>query len=167
MRMTRVFAMLGAIAALTLLGARTDAQLQKRGAFSGIVGYHFENMSQVVQVDNDQWIWGGRYQGLFRSDTGEGFLHRTSVVCTALGQLKKGSMIHNSGDCAATDKDGDKAVWNWKCTACPGQGWAGDFQYTGGTGKYAGLKGGGTYQETNVLGTGNGWLALKGEWELP
>jgi hypothetical protein len=76
-------------------------------------------------------------------------------------------MIHNSGDCAATDKDGDKAMWNWKCTACPGQGWAGEFRFTGGTGKYAGLKGRGTYQETNVLGTGNGWSVLKGDWELP
>ncbi len=74
---------------------------------------------------------------------------------------------HNSGNCAATDKDGDKAMWNWKCTACPGQGRAGEFRFTGGSGKYAGLKGRGTYQETNVLGTGNGWSELKGEWALP
>jgi len=159
-------AMLVAVTALTFLGASADAQQLKRGSFSGIVGYHYP-MSQVAQVGDTHWIWGGMYNGALRSEVGDGFLHRTSVVCTALGELKDGSMIHNSGDCAATDMDGNKAMWKWKCTACPGQGWAGEFQFTGGTGKYAGLKGGGTYQETNVPGTGNGWSILKGEWELP
>ena len=166
MKITTGFAMMLALAAITFLGANADAQQSKHGTFSGIVGYHFPR-SQVVEVEKDHWIWGGRYDGAFRSDVSEGFLHRTAVVCTALGEYHKDSMTHNSGDCAATDKDGDKAIWNWKCTACPGQGWAGEFQFTGGTGKYAGLKGHGTYQETNVLGSGNGWTALKGGWELP
>ena len=88
MRHKLLFGSLTTSALVLVVGVIAEAQLPKRGAFSGIVGYRFP-MSQVVQVDNDQWIWGGMYQGAFRNDTGEGFLHRTSVVCTALGSSRR------------------------------------------------------------------------------
>ena len=49
-----------------------------------------------------------------------------------------------------TDKDGDKAflVWKGKDTS-PNVG-GGDFQWTGGTGKYSGIKGNNTYQYTGI-----------------
>jgi len=42
----------------------------------------------------------------------------------------------------------------------------GETQWTGGTGKYTGLKGRGTHQQT-VAGMGIGWSVWKGDWELP
>lgn len=116
----------------------------------------------LTELGRDHVVWGGTGTGAFRNDAGNGFLHAAVVVCTAAGEFKKGGFVKDGGDCVLTDKDGDKAVLMFKYT---GSG-AGETQWTAGTGKYAGLKGRGTYQQT-LAGPGIGWSVWKGEWELP
>jgi len=48
-----------------------------------------------------------------------------------------------------------------------GKGFEGDYQWTGGTGKYNGLKGNNTFRAFALPSTSQGYGLLKGEWQLP
>ena len=76
------------------------------------------------------------------NDAGSGFMHGTAWVCPGMNDLLKGVSLASQGYCIVTDKDGDKAfvAWKGRKETEPNKG-GGDFQWTGGTGKYTGLKG--------------------------
>ena len=73
----------------------------------------------------------------------------------------------NHGYCIITDKDGDKAFLTWKGKDTSPNVGGGDFQWTGGTGKYSGLKGNNTYRYTVISTTPAAWVIWEGEWQLP
>jgi hypothetical protein len=145
------------------LAPSVDAQqLPKRGSFTGIFGWHFP-ADGMMQVEKDHLMWGGVSYGAFRNDAGSGFLHQTGTRCTAVGEFKDGKVIRNRGECINTDNDGDRTFLTWQCTKCPD----GELTFTGGTGKYKGLKGRGTYREIWSGEAGLGWSHWAGDWELP
>ena len=43
----------------------------------------------------------------------------------------------------------------------------GDFQWTGGTGKFAGIKGNNTYRYTGIADTPGYSVVWEGKWQLP
>lgn len=156
------------VAALTtFVFAQTgNAQgLAKRGSFSGVFGWHVSS-GETIPVAKDHLVWGGVASGSFRNDAGAGFLHSSAAACTFSGEFRVDTVTRNNGDCVATDPDGDKVAMAWKCTTCPATG---EFQWTGGTGKYAGIRGRGTFVQTDAgpAGSNAGWSAWKGQWELP
>ena len=153
------------VAVLLCSAMNSEAQMAKSGDFSGVFRWTFP-LTQAVQIEKDRWIWGGLANGSFRNDAGEGFLHATATVCTALGEMNKTTVVHNNGDCAFTDKDGDKAFLMWQCVICPTDDFRGELKWTGGTGKYSGLIGKGTYQQATAA-PGNGWWMIKGNYQLP
>jgi hypothetical protein len=142
--------------------AQADA-LQKKGSFSGVFGWYISS-GETLEVAKDHLVWGGIASGAFKNDAGNGFLHASAVACTFSGGFKTDAVTRNGGDCMATDSDGDKLAMAWKCTTCPA---AGDFQFTGGTGKYAGIKGRASYTQVDAAGGKAGWSAWKGQYELP
>ncbi len=71
------------------------------------------------------------------------------------------------GVCVVTDKDDDKAFLAFNGTIDPDTGFNGDYQWTGGTGKYAGMKGNNTFRAIFIGATSEGRGALRGEWQLP
>ena len=141
-----------------------DAQeLAKRGSFSGIYGWHFP-ADGVMEVEKDHLMWAGVSRGAFRNDAGSGFLHQTGTRCTSVGEFKDGKVVRNRGECVNTDGDGDRTFLTWQCTTkCPD----GELTFTGGTGKYKGIKGRGTYRETWTSEVGLGWSQWTMEYELP
>jgi hypothetical protein len=155
---------LAAAVIVLLRGATAEAQLPKRGTYTGVYGWHF--VGEIMEVEKDHLMWGGESTGAFRNDAGDGFLHGAVVVCTSSGEFKKGSAT-NGGYCAVADKDGDQAFIEFKCAGSP---CTGEFQWTGGTGKYTGLKGRSWFQDV-IAGRGVhgfvGWDPWRGEWELP
>lgn len=162
----RMISFVVAVLTMFVFAQTGNAQgLAKRGSFSGVFGWHISS-GDTLQVDKEHLVWGGVASGAFRNDAGSGFLHSSVTACTFGGELRKEGVTRNGGDCVATDPDGDKAAMAWKCTVCPATG---EFQWTGGTGKYAGIKGRGTYVQTNAgpPGSSGGWSAWKGQWELP
>ena len=163
---TRTFTAL-TVAVLILLGGSMSgqAQMAKNGDFSGVGSFIFP-MTQLVEIDKERWLWGGLANASFRNDTGDGFLHATALLCAAFGEMKRTTVVRNNGECAFTDKDGDKAFMTWQCVTCPTDDFRGEFKWTDGTGKYSGLIGKGTYQQTTVA-PGNGWWLIKGNWQLP
>lgn len=107
-------------------------------------------------------------QGPFFNDAGSGFLHHAIVVCPGRGYIDKG-MLSFSGYCTATDKDGDKAVMEWRCERTSPR-CVGTAEWIGGTGKYAGMTGR-THFDAGGLGQAStgpvGYADWKGEWRLP
>lgn len=101
-------------------------------------------------------------------DSGSGFIHRTAVNCAGANDNVDGIPRLTQGYCTLTDADGDKAILVYKGekTHGPGAG-GGDFQWTGGTGKYVGLRGDNTYDFYTIGQTAQGWVIWKGAWQLP
>ena len=74
-----------------------------------------------------------------------------------------GAQAH--GYCTVTDEDGDKAFVIWQCKGQPRCD--GDFQWTGGTGKYTGLKGTTSFTGVPIGSTASGYSLFNGNWQLP
>ena len=150
---------------LTPAGASAD-QLAKRGSYSG--RFLWTEQAKTVEVDKGWMFTDAVNQGVFLNSAASGFLHGATAVCTSQGVIQS-EQFWFSGNCAATDKDGDKAVLKWACSKS-GSRCAGTFDWIGGTGKYAGMRGQSQF-DGGVLGQGPlgsiGDSNWKGEWALP
>jgi len=138
----------------------------KRGNYAG--KYSFSEHVTVVPVEKDFMFTDAANQGLFSNAAGSGFLHGATIACTSQGIIQN-DQFSFSGNCAATDKDGDKAVLKWAC-AKSGDRCVGTFDWIGGTGKYVGMRGRSQF-DGGVVGQGPlgaiGDANWKGVWELP
>src|SRR4051812_39943647 len=101
------------IAALLFPFATGAEQLAKRGTYSG--KYVWSEHGMAVPVEKDHLFTDAVNQGLFYNLAGKGFLHAAVVVCTSQGTVQ-GEQFSFSGNCTATDKEGDKAVLKWQCS---------------------------------------------------
>lgn len=123
---------------------------------------------KVTELEKDHSFVIDENIGTVFNDAGKEFLHAAAVVCQIVGdRMKNVSNVH--GYCTVTDVDGDKAFLAYKCRN-PQVGVArceGDFQWTGGTGKYTGLTGSNTFYAGAVPKTASGYSVWKGEWQLP
>jgi hypothetical protein len=147
------------------LGASAEAQLPKQGTYTGKFGYW--GVGTVHQLEKDHVFFVGQFTGVFYNDSPGGFIDKTSVACPGWGDLLNGIEKAAGGYCIVTDADGDKAflVWKGKGTE-PGKG-GGDFQWTGGTGKFRGISGNNMYQFQAIGQTDQGSVVWKGEWRVP
>jgi hypothetical protein len=141
--------MLATVALVLLLGAHAEAQLAKQGTYSGLYGWTLS--STVHKVEEGHVFTQDVYKGTFFNDAGKGFLHESSWVCFGVTDLLNGKG-DAQGYCVVTDK-----------TA----GFNGEYQWTGGTGKYTSMKGNNTFQATIIGSSAEGRGMLKGEWQLP
>ncbi len=140
--------------------------LPKRGTYSG--KYSWSEHVTVVPVEKDYMFTDAVSQGLFFNAAGSGFLHAAVVSCTSQGVIQN-DQFSFSGNCTATDKDGDRALLKWACTR-GGDRCVGTFDWIGGTGKYVGIRGRSQFDGGQI---GQGPLGAigdanwKGEWQLP
>jgi hypothetical protein len=154
------------LAALLVLSPKAEAQMAKRGTYAVHFGWH--SAGKVFELEKEHVFWVGEFSGTTFNDEGKGFLHNASLVCPASYDIRPGGIAQ--GVCIMTDLQGDKAFSVWKCTVDqpgPGGKCEGDNRWTGGTGKYAGLKGGNRFYGVTILPTSSGYSVLNGEWELP
>jgi hypothetical protein len=129
--------------------------------------FAWNGVTKVYEGDKDHLVVAGEYTGVNLTDGGQSFLHQAAVVCPAVAVVDKG-VASNQGHCIATDRDGDKAFIVWQCRSPqPGARCEGDFQWTGGTGKYTGLRGKNVFNSGVVPKTTAGYSVWKGEWQLP
>ncbi len=155
-----------AFAVVLFLGASTEAQqLPKSGKFTGKYPLSV-TVFKFIELEKDHAFIQQISEGVFLNDAGEGFLHGAATVCPIIGEITKAGFSGN-GWCVVTDASGDKAYNVWKCGPLPGGGCEGDFQWTGGTGKFVGLKGNGWTDVRLIANTNQGIAQWKGEWELP
>lgn len=155
-----------AIGALLAPAAADAEALAKRGSYAG--KYLWGEHATAVPIEKDHMYTDAVNQGQFLNAAGNGFLHGAIVVCTSQGRIQN-DQFEFSGRCVATDKDGDKALLRWAC-ARGGERCVGAFDWTGGTGKYAGMRGRSQF-DGGVVGQGPlgsiGDANWKGDWELP
>lgn len=73
----------------------------------------------------------------------------------------EGAQLDGSGTCEAIDPDGD-IWWLWWDGGMDGR-----FGFTGGTGKYAGIEGSGTWKLQTMFADGKNTNTWEGTWTLP
>src|SRR5712691_4537432 len=153
--------MLVAVGLVLFLGVRAEAELAKQGTYTGHFGWYA--VGKTFEIEKEHGFWVGEFSGTVFNDAGQGFMHGTSWVCPGVNDVTNGVSTSSHGYCVVTDKDGDKAFLVWK----GGKGFEGDYQWTGGTGKYSGIKGNNTFRAFALPSTSQGYGLLKGEWQLP
>jgi hypothetical protein len=96
--------------------------------------------------------------------------HNASVRCLGTMNVVNGSYDDNSGSCVFTRLDGDQAFCSYTASGKMGMEAKGAFRWIGGTGKLAGLEGGGEFTRYGVKpaaeGTGQYVLRLNGTYRL-
>jgi hypothetical protein len=165
MNRTAQLRLLSALTLVLAVGATAEAQGPKQGKYRGMVGAR--GAGAIHELEKGHVFFVGGYSGVFFNDVANGFLDKSSVECPGVNDIVNGLSIGMHGYCIVTDKDGDKAflVWKGKDTS-PNVG-GGDFQWTGGTGKYSGIKGNNTYRYTGIGTTPAYSVVWEGEWQLP
>jgi len=157
---------LAVFAVIPLLGADAEAQIEKSGKYTGKYAVS-ANVLKIREVDKDVFFYLAENGGVFLNDAGKGFLHGASTICPVFGVITKEGFTGN-GTCVLTDNDGHKAFLVWDCKPRAGGGCEGPFRWTGGTGKYQGLKGDNWFVGyPNIAGTNEFIVDWKGEWRLP
>ena len=109
--------------------------------------------------------------GVVVGDGGEGPLHNASVRCLGGFHVVNGAFEDESGSCVYTRPDGDQVFQVSKATGRMGVAARGTFTLVGGTGKMAGITGGGEFTRTGVRsaaeGTSQSYARSKGAYKLP
>ena len=164
MRTKRACGMLAVVGLALLFGRHAEAQLAKQGTYSGLYGWTLS--STAHQLGEGHVYTQDVYRGTFFNDAGKGFLHEASWVCFGLSDVIQGKG-DAGGYCVVTDKTDDKAFLQWKGEIDPSTGFNGDYHWTGGTGKYTGMKGSNTFSAAFIGSSSEGRGILKGEWQLP
>jgi hypothetical protein len=108
--------------------------------------------------------------GVSINDSGKGFLHNSAVYCVGSTQAVKG-VFEETGFMVFTPPDGDKVYSAYKCSGKFGEPAKGTLTFTGGTGKYEGMQGGGEWTLYNLRNAKEGvWTATsiwKDTYKLP
>jgi hypothetical protein len=138
------------IATLTVLhvGAVYAGQVEKLPP-SGKVSFQVS----YVQFDSRDVVMGDRagfgsfeFGGITRNMDGKSWFDRMSEHCTGQYYWGGGSSPPANGSCLYVDADGDQVMVNWSTTAP----YDGTKQIVGGTGKYVGITGKGTFDGTQL-----------------
>jgi len=109
--------------------------------------------------------------GVVVSDTGEGILHNASVRCLGGMHVVNGAFEDETTACAYTRPDGDQVFTIGKSSGKQGVAAKGTVTYVGGTGKMAGITGGGETIRTSIRpapeGVSLSYVRSKGTYKLP
>ena len=160
--MTKLMAMSAAAAAALLLIAAGTASAGERIKESGHEAFR-TNVWDVLELDEGHSVAWWRGEGVYFDDDPSAASHLSTADCAGTYESMPDETYKGSGFCTYTDRDGDKHFLKW---------WEGSdmeesrYEYIGGTGKYTGLGGGGTYtaeELTDTLST----FTTKGVMEFP
>ncbi len=141
-----------------LVATAVSVAAQTTGSTTG--RYVTNTITEDVQglPDGSSVILSHYHQNAFAEDTSHP-IDNTSATCVGLIKLNAdGSPKSGNGSCFSTDADGDGASFWWRQTAggtasCPDI--CGEWGYFDGDGKFAGIKGTGTWQRTTLFPDGS------------
>ena len=139
--------------------------LPKQGKYRGLFGARAAGTTHELEKDHVFFVGG--FSGVFFNERNEGFLDKTSVECPGVADIVNGLDIAGHGFCIVSDKTGDKAFLAWKARETSLGVGKGEFQWTGGTGKYAGISGNNTFSFVSIGNTPASAVIWEGEWRLP
>lgn len=160
-----------AVASLFVLAAGVaHAQgMPKKGSFTGKFGWYA--VGKITQLDEGHVFFSGEFSGVFFNDKPGGPMDGIGVQCPGVNDVTFGASGGHSmanGVCVLIDTDGDKIFSRWAITgAFPVGTEPGDWEFTGGTGKYAGIKGKNKFQCVNNPPASTGYCKWWVNYELP
>jgi hypothetical protein len=160
------YKLISAIFAVALLNTPAAAQtLAKSGTYTGKAGG--KAVGDIYEIGKGHAFFVGKYDLVIFNDVAGGFLDKTEWTCPGVSDIVGGITTQAGGYCVGTDKDGDKLFSSWQGKGTgPGSG-EGTFDWTGGTGKYAGIQGHNTYRGGGIGNTMGFANVVAGEWRLP
>lgn len=109
--------------------------------------------NMLVRNESSGFTWADDETAVGGNGTLDCFV---SVIVTPDGE-----QLDGSGICEGMDEDGD-LWWVWVTG-----GTEGEFGFTGGTGKYAGISGGGTWKQQVRYADGKAVNDWEGSWTIP
>lgn len=127
---------------------------------------------KAVALEEGTYFVTWEQNGVGLSDSGEGPFHNMSSNCAGINLWEKG-VGSVMGYCIAIAPNGDKILYQvTQENRKPGPGLQkGKYKYIGGTGKFAGIEGGGEYTNYSVQpaaeGTYQSVEKYKGSYKLP
>lgn len=131
-----------AIAASAAAADPAVPRLPESGKARFEVAYFRGDPGRNVELDEQTGFGSFEQYGVTRNLDGQPWFDRMTEYCTGQYYYAAGSPpAVTNGSCVYVDLDGDKVVINWVDNG-PG----GTKQVVGGTGKYGGITGQGTYQ---------------------
>ena len=151
-----------------VIGIVGYAEMAKEGTSTGTMAYSGTFKIIAMEQERVQMIY--EMYGLTISDSDTDPMHNSTFRCLGALHAIKG-VANDSGFCVNTLPNGDKVYGAYKGTGELGGGMKGTYSWAGGTGKIAGIEGGGEYTNINLPpsaeGTFQGYSKLKSQWKIP
>jgi hypothetical protein len=138
---------IGFVTALGFGSPATAADLPQSGSLKLHSGW--KGVGEVVQVGTNHVFGGGTYYAVTFNDAGSGPLHKGAVQCAYALELINGAGPLQ-GPCAWGDNDGDKFFTSYTGKIEASGAAYGTHQITGGTGKFTGIQGKGSFRCTTL-----------------
>jgi hypothetical protein len=144
-----------------LLSLTTGSPAQER-SHSGDFAF-MTTASEEMPLSDGQVLMRVVQSGMVFADDPASPIDRTATTCTGSTVMDAtGRATVVSGHCDGVDADGD--VWTiWY----GGDEDGGDWGYMGGTGKFEGIEGGGTFSAESQWSDGRGINSWEGKYTLP
>ncbi len=163
-----ILAVAGGVVSLLAHAADAPASIPKEGSLS--YGNVFSGTVKVMPLGKERAQGSYEIMGVSTSSAGEGLLHNSSVRCMGGFQAVNGE-VDNGGSCIYTRPDGDQVFTTYKDAGKLGTPIKGTFTFVGGTGKMAGITGGGEFTRYNVRPAAEGTMQSvsrhTGKYKLP
>lgn len=151
-----------------LAGNAFCEEVAKEGSIMG--KSYLAGTSKVLPMGDERIQMNFEGSGVFVSDNGKGFLHNSAMYAIGTMHAVKG-VFEESGFMVQTATDGDKVYATWKGSGTFGKAVTGTFTYTGGTGKFTGIEGGGEFTRYALADATEGvWTSVslaKANYKLP
>lgn len=145
----------GALSVLVVLSLVPIASAQMGTAVSGTMTFTYARMDTMMVSEADMHMMNmGMSEGTNKCTSENIFMDGAAVSNWSMSDMTQGNGPHDG--CAKLEKGDDSAVAKWSgnvtttmsAEGTPTTTFEGTFTYVGGTGKYKGIQGGGTYKGT-------------------
>jgi hypothetical protein len=163
--------MIAVVSLLVLAVGAAQAQgIPRKGTFTGKFGWFA--VGKVIELEKGQVFFAGEFSGVFFNDTSGGTLDGVGVSCPGVNHVifgANGARSSANGTCVITDTDGDRIFSKWAIVdeTFPVNTAPSAWEFLGGTGKYAGIKGKNKFQCWNNPAAGTGYCKWWVNYELP
>ncbi len=118
------------------------AHAQEEGTLKAFASW--QGRGQIFETGPDRATFVGSFSGMIFVETEKGPLDAGFMVCPAFLDVNvKDGTQEGKGRCTISAKDGSRAYAELSCKGVHLVGCDGDFKFTGGTERFAGLTGGG------------------------
>jgi hypothetical protein len=121
---------IGAVALVAVVGSGEAAETIVK-ATAAITGE-----GRFYKATDQHLLFAGYFQGNVETERGD--LHEARMVCPSLMEINHtAGTQQGEGRCIIETNGGEFLYARWTCTGKPGEGCAGPFTVTGGTGKFS------------------------------